>query len=201
MIVKTFAPNDRKKVMAAFQFAKQKHKGQRRHIGTAYVIHPIRVAIILLDEVGTWDADVVAAGILHDVVEDCGTRLKTISSRFGKRVASFVRILTRPRGKGESDQEKEQRKKQKLALLARTDGEARLIKCADILDNLRSAADVSWWQWSPLIRRKFPRWQREFQFAAKFAKEVHPVLYREIVHALRVFKIKRLVRGMVRFGF
>lgn len=198
---KNFGPDDRKKVLLALKFAERKHKGQRRNIGTAYVIHPLRVASILLDEVGTWDADVVVAALLHDVVEDCGVRVKTIQKRFGRRVASFVKALTRPRFKHESEIEKEQHKKRKLQLLASAAYEVRLIKCADILDNLRSAADVSAWQWTPLIRRKFPRWHREFQFSARFAKEVHLTLYREIQRALRIFELKRIVRGMVRFGF
>lgn len=197
-----FASADYKKVLTAFKFAEAKHKGQRRDEGTAYLIHPIRVATILLDDVGTWDADVVAAALLHDVVEDCGVRLSTIQRQFGKRVAHFVDMLTRKRTKPrETETEKEIQKREKLSLLTSSPIEVRLIKSADILDNLRCAADIPWWMWTPLARKKFPRWHREFHQAEQFAKDVHPVLYQEIKQALRTFDMKRLVRGVLRFGW
>lgn len=199
LVIKTFAPDDRKKVIAALQFAEVKHQGQRRDEGTAYVIHPIRVAITLLQDVGTWDADAVVSALLHDVIEDCRVHLATIRKRFGKRVAQFVLALTRKRLRRESEAQKETDKLHKLEILSRAPLEVRLIKCADILDNLRCAADVPIWAWTALAIRKFPRWRREFHTAAEFAKGVHPVLHKEIMRALRTFEVKRIVRGVVRF--
>lgn len=201
LVEKNFGPQDRKKIQAAFEFAQVKHQGQRRAEGTAYFIHPVRVAITLIQDVGTWDADVVAAGLLHDVVEDCRVHLLTIAKRFGKRVAQFVEALTRRRSKQETEVEKERHKLEKLTKLQRQPLEVRMVKCADILDNLRSASDVPFWAWTKLARKKFPRWHREFHVASEFAKGVHPVLYREIQKALRMFDLKRVMRGMVRLGF
>lgn len=196
---KNFSPEDRKKIGAALAFAVRKHKGQRRAEGTSYIIHPIRVALILIENVGTWDADIVATALLHDVVEDCGVRLNELRKRFGKRVAYFVEEMTRRRRKGESDAEKEIRKKEKLAALKKAPLEVQLIKCADILDNLRCAGQVPWWAWTPLARRKFARWHREYHYALDFAKAAHPVLYKEIQKALRAFDLKRIIRGFVRW--
>lgn len=200
LVDKGFSKEDREKILAAFQFAQLKHKGQRRDEGAAYVIHPIRVAIILLDNAGTSDADVAVSALLHDVIEDCGVRIVSIEKRFGKRVAQFVKALTRIPIKGESDIEKEKHKKQKFMELEHKPLEIRLIKCADILDNLRCAADVAFWSWTPIARKKFPRWRREFHAAAGFSKHVHPILHREIQKALTVFEVKRIVREVVRFG-
>lgn len=200
LVAEHFGPDDRKKIIAAFEFASRKHAGQRRDEGTAYIIHPVRVAITLLDDIGTWDADMVAGGLLHDVVEDCGVRIKTIRKQFGKRAAGFVLAMTRPRIRGEGEVEKEKHKIEKLASLAKASLELRMLKGADILDNLRCAADVPWWKWTPIARKKFPRWYREFHFAAKLTKGVHPVLYREIENALRIFGVKRIIRGVVRLG-
>ena len=200
LLEKGFSKEDRKKIIAAFQFARLKHKGQRRDEGSAYIIHPLRVGIILLENIGTWDSDVVSAALLHDVVEDCRVRLYSIEKRFGKRVADFVRALTRMRKKGETDTEKEIRKKEKILTLVNEPVEVRFIKCADILDNLRCAADVPFWSWTPIAQRKFPRWRREFHVAEGFAKKVHPVLHSEIQNALRLFEVKRIVRGVVRLG-
>ncbi len=200
LVAEHFGPDDRKKIIAAFEYANLKHARQRRDEGTAYIIHPVRVAITLLDDIGTWDADMIASALLHDVVEDCGVRIKTIKKKFGKRVAAFVLAVTRPRERGESETEKEKHKIEKLTTLAKASLEIRMLKGADILDNLRCAADVPWLSWTPIARKKFPRWYREFRVAAKLAKGVHPVLYREIVSALRVFEVKRIVRGVVRLG-
>lgn len=201
LVSRNFGPLDQKKVLDALEFASRAHKGQRRDEGTAYIIHPIRVGIILLESVGTWDSDVVAAALLHDVVEDCGVRLRTIQVHFGRRVGHFVNALTRRKNGRETESEKEMHKRQKLAALAREPLEIRLIKCADILDNLRCAADVPWWSWTAIARRKFPRWRREFHLASEFAKGIHPLLYREMKNALRIFELKRIVRGVMRFGW
>ena len=200
LVSKNFSRRDQEKILEALAFADAKHRRQRRDEGTAYIIHPVRVAMILIEDVGTWDGDVVVAALLHDVVEDCGVRPAVIQKKFGRRVAHFVKALTNPRNYGESEAEKEKRKKQKLSALVRAPLEVRLIKCADILDNLRSAADVPFWAWTPIARKKFPRWRREFYFAADFAKGVHPVLYGKIVKALRTFEVKRVMRGLVRFA-
>ena len=201
LVEKSFGKEDREKILAALKFAKFKHKGQRRdEESAAYIIHPVRVALTLLENVGTWDADVVVGALLHDVVEDCGVRLHSIEKRFGKRVAYFVKALTRIPKKGETDAEKEIRKKEKIRELAYESLEVRLIKCADILDNLRCAADVPFWSWTPIAQRKFPRWRREFYVAEELAKQVHPVLHHEIQNALRVFEVKRIARGVVRLG-
>ena len=198
---KNFAIEDGKKITSALRFAEVKHKGQRRdEESAAYVIHPIRVATTLLEDVGIWDGDVVVGALLHDLVEDCGVRLGMIEKRFGKRVSEFVKALTRMAIKGESDSEKEAHKKQKLTELGYASLEIRLIKCADILDNLRCAADVPFWSWTPIARRKFPRWRREFHVAEEFAKHTHPFFYKEIHTELRTFEVKRIMRGVVRLG-
>lgn len=192
-----FGPDDQKKIIAAFKFARSAHKGQRRAEGTAYIIHPIRAAAILMDEVGTWDSDIIAGILLHDVIEDCGVPLTTVEKQFGKRVAKFVQIMTRPRHWGETEEEKERNKMRHLKKIARGPFEWKLLKCADLLDNMRSASDVPFYE---VAWRQFPRWRREFDRDVKFAKTVHPVLYREMEKALRVFNLKRVVRGVVRLG-
>lgn len=197
LVSENFGPDDVKKILAALKFAQQAHKGQRRDEGEAYIVHPIRVAINLVELVGTWDADVVVAALLHDVVEDCGVRVATLGKRFGRRVARFVAALTRKVVRRESEDEKERRKIEKLAALKDAPFEARLIKCADFLDNIRCAADVSFYL---AARKKFPRWHREFHHAAKFARDTHPGLAREIDYELKKFDVKRLARRFVRLG-
>ena len=84
---------DQKKILAAFEFAAEKHADQKRLSGDPYVMHPLAVATSLLE----WDMDVdtIMAGLLHDVVEDTETGLQEIEERFGKSVALLVDGVTK----------------------------------------------------------------------------------------------------------
>lgn len=75
-------------ITSAYEFAKEKHKDQRRKDGGLYISHPVEVALILssLD----FDANVVSAALLHDVVEDCDVSIKTIETMFNSKVAEMV---------------------------------------------------------------------------------------------------------------
>jgi (p)ppGpp synthase/HD superfamily hydrolase len=82
-------PNTR----AALEFADERHAGQRREADDSpFVMHPIEVATIL-HEAGYPD-DVIAAGALHDVLENTETRPRDIADRFGSRVALLVTAVT-----------------------------------------------------------------------------------------------------------
>lgn len=72
----------------AYNLAKELHKGQTRKDGTPYLSHPVEVALIL--EKLNFNEDVVAAALLHDVVEDCGYTVKQISEEFNLAVAELV---------------------------------------------------------------------------------------------------------------
>lgn len=194
---KTFGVEDQKKIFLALKFAREQHTGQRRDEGTPFLIHPVRVAITLLTVVGTWDADIVVSALLHDVLEDCAVPRVKIRKLFGKRASQFVCALTRKHGKKETDKEKEKNKIKKLLQLTQQPLEVGLIKCADFLDNIRCAADIS--VYSP-ARQKFSRWNREFRQAVQVAKTIHPVLYQEMKKDLRIFELKRLTRGVIRLG-
>jgi (p)ppGpp synthase/HD superfamily hydrolase len=78
---------------AALEFADERHAGQRRESDDApFVMHPIEVATILY-EAGYPD-DVIAAGALHDVIENTNTAPRDIADRFGSRVALLVSAVT-----------------------------------------------------------------------------------------------------------
>jgi (p)ppGpp synthase/HD superfamily hydrolase len=78
---------------AALEFADERHAGQRRETDDApFVVHPIEVAS-LLHEAGYSD-DVIAAGVLHDVIENTETTLGEITQRFGSKIALLVTAVT-----------------------------------------------------------------------------------------------------------
>ncbi|MCL2405570.1 MAG: bifunctional (p)ppGpp synthetase/guanosine-3',5'-bis(diphosphate) 3'-pyrophosphohydrolase [Defluviitaleaceae bacterium] len=77
----------------AYHFAKDAHEGQLRKTGEPYVIHPLAVALILAQMRS--DLESIAAGILHDVVEDTSHTLEEIASRFGAEIAQLVDGVTK----------------------------------------------------------------------------------------------------------
>jgi len=78
---------------SAIDFALEKHRGQKRASGEAYIVHPLEVAAILTE----WgmDIDSVVAGVLHDTVEDTETTLSDIENLFGREVAFLVDGVTK----------------------------------------------------------------------------------------------------------
>lgn len=121
-------------VRAALEKARAAHAGQVRNGsgGMPYVEHPIAVAA-LLEEQGYGD-EVLAAALLHDVVEDSGTTLDEIREEFGEGVAGMVGALT----DDEALDSYRERKAEHRERVAAADGEALAIYAADKLTNVRT---------------------------------------------------------------
>jgi (p)ppGpp synthase/HD superfamily hydrolase len=82
-------------VTNAFIFASKAHEGQmRKYTGEPYMIHPMQVAKLVEQVVGDEEKEMIAAALLHDVVEDTDTTIEQIEELFGERVASLVSDLT-----------------------------------------------------------------------------------------------------------
>ena len=81
-------------VLKAFEFANEAHKGVRRRSGEPYILHPIAVAKIVVDEIGLGCKSICAA-LLHDVVEDTEFTVEDIERLFGDKIASLVDGLTK----------------------------------------------------------------------------------------------------------
>lgn len=81
-------------VIKAFEFANEAHKGVRRRSGEPYIIHPIAVAKIVVQEIGLGYKSIVTA-LLHDIVEDTEYTVEDIERLFGPKVASLVDGLTK----------------------------------------------------------------------------------------------------------
>ena len=121
----------------AWLFAAQKHAGQKRKsTEIPYIAHLMSVAALVLEAGG--DEDLAIAGLLHDVVEDCGgaPMLEEVRQRFGARVAHIVDgctdayVVPKPPWR--------QRKEEYLAHLRTADEDTRLVSTADKLHNARA---------------------------------------------------------------
>lgn len=122
-------------VEAALEFATRKHLGQfRADRVTPYVEHPKGVMAILRDEFGVAEPEVLAAALLHDTIEDTTTDYDDLAERFGRRVASWVAVLTKDKRLPEARREREY-----FDGLKRGPLQAKLCKIADSLHNLRDS--------------------------------------------------------------
>src|SRR5918999_173986 len=121
----------------AYVFSAFEHRGQVRHSGEPYLIHPLAVADFLADM--KLDAVAIAAGLLHDVVEDTLTTIDRIRELFGPEVAHVVEGVTKISAIPFSSSEERQAENFRKMLLAMVDDiRVILVKLADRLHNMRT---------------------------------------------------------------
>ena len=133
-------------VLKAFEFANEAHKGVRRRSGEPYILHPIAVAKIVVDEIGLGCKSICAA-LFHDVVEDTDFTVEDIQRLFGDKIASLVDGLTKIKTALDNDN-KNKNQANRVSLQAENfrrilvtlndDVRIVLIKLADRLHNVRT---------------------------------------------------------------
>ena len=125
------------KIKRAYFLAKEAHAGVRRRSGEPYMLHPIAVAQIAVDEIGLGAKSVIAA-LLHDVVEDTDYTVEDIDHIFGPKIASMVDGLTKMSGVFNADTSEQAEYFRKVLLTLSDDVRVILIKIADRLHNMRT---------------------------------------------------------------
>ena len=136
---------DARLVERAYETAAYLHREQRRRSGDAYITHPVAVAEILAD-LGM-GGTTLAAALLHDTIEDTETTEAEIRAEFGEKVASIVMEVT-----DDKSLPKAQRKLLQIEHAAHSSHEAKLVKLADKICNLRDMLSSPPSDW-PLNRR------------------------------------------------
>lgn len=150
----------------AVAFAADKHRNQRRKDADAspYINHPIALANVLANDGGIDEATVLCAAVLHDTIEDTETTADEIRALFGPKVAAVVLEVT-----DDKSLKKQVRKQRQVEHAPHISTEAKLVKLADKISNLRDILA------SPPVDWSAERKQDYFDWTAKVVAGVRGV--------------------------
>jgi (p)ppGpp synthase/HD superfamily hydrolase len=160
-------------VRRAYEVAQAAHFGQTRDEGSPYIVHPVRVALSLVDELNLFSPSLICSALLHDVIEDSDVTRTDVARMFDEQIAEIVWLLT----KFEDVSLREY-----LARIERAaETGAPLVKLCDRLDNMRSVIDTP----SLAKKRRYIRTTEELYLplAARTNKYLHNELRRSLEEA------------------
>ena len=143
------------RILKAAQFAAEKHKNQRRKDAEAspYINHPLALANVLAVEGGVDDSSVICAALLHDTIEDTDTTVDELHAAFGEKVTNIVLEVT-----DDKSQEKSVRKEEQVRHAPHISPQAKLVKLADKICNLRDILASPPADWSIERKRAYFEW-------------------------------------------
>ncbi|HEX5736802.1 MAG TPA: HD domain-containing protein [Blastocatellia bacterium] len=153
-------------VRLAYEVAEAAHEGQMRDEGTPYILHPVRVAVSLVDELEIYSPRLVSSALLHDVIEDSPITRQQIAELFGEDVAEVVWLLTKF--------DDVSLPAYLSAIEAASDTGAAIVKLCDRLDNLRFLAH------SPRAEKKRRYIHTTEAFYLPLARRTNKYLYDEL---------------------
>ena len=144
-------------ILKALEFAALKHRDQRRkdQVASPYINHPIALANLLAREGGITDPVVQVAAILHDTLEDTQTTLAELRAAFGAKIAAIVWEVT-----DDTTLPKAERKRLQIEHASKLSHEAKLVKLADKICNIRDVADHPPARWDLARRREYFEWAK-----------------------------------------
>jgi guanosine-3',5'-bis(diphosphate) 3'-pyrophosphohydrolase len=155
--------NDLALIFKALEFASIKHRDQRRKDADAspYINHPIALAKVLCVEGGVTDVNAICGAILHDTIEDTETTAEELTEILGETVSKIVQEVT-----DDKKLPKEVRKRLQIEHAPHASHQAKLVKLADKICNLRDIVSTPPADWS--LQRK----QEYFDWAKKVVDQI-----------------------------
>src|SRR6188472_430860 len=130
-------PGDKRLIRLAFEMAVEAHKTMRRKSGEPYILHPIAVARICVEEIGLGVRSTICS-LLHDTVEDTDVTLEDVQREFGSEIAKIVDGLTKISNVIDVNASQQAENFKKILLTLTDDPRVILIKLADRLHNMRT---------------------------------------------------------------
>jgi GTP pyrophosphokinase len=191
---------DKELLRAAFEMAADAHKTMRRKSGEPYILHPIAVAMICVDEIGLGVRSTICA-LLHDTVEDTDVTLEDVKNEFGNEIAKIVDGLTKISSVMNTNSSQQAENFKKILLTLTDDPRVILIKLADRLHNMRTLdsmkqekqlkiASETIWVYAPLAHR-MGLYNIKTELEDLSMKYLEPDKYKEIAKKLAETKRER----------
>jgi len=191
---------DKELLRTAFEMAAEAHKTMRRKSGEPYVLHPLAVAMICVEEIGLGVRSTICA-LLHDTVEDTDIALDDIKSEFGNEIAKIVDGLTKISTVMDTNSSQQAENFKKILLTLTDDPRVILIKLADRLHNMRTLdamkqekqlkiASETIWVYAPLAHR-MGLYNLKTELEDLSMKYMEPDTYKEIAKKLAETKRER----------
>jgi GTP pyrophosphokinase len=193
-------PGDKDMIRTAFEMAADAHKTMRRKSGEPYILHPIAVAKICVEEIGLGVRSTICS-LLHDTVEDTDITLEDVEREFGSEIARIVDGLTKISNVIDVNASKQAENFKKILLTLTDDPRVILIKLADRLHNMRTLDSVkrenqlkisseTVYVYGPLAHR-MGLYNIKTEMEDLAMKYLEPDTYREIVQKLAETKRER----------
>jgi GTP diphosphokinase / guanosine-3',5'-bis(diphosphate) 3'-diphosphatase len=191
---------DKELVRQAFEMAAEAHKTMRRKSGEPYIIHPIAVAMICVEEIGLGVRSTICA-LLHDTVEDTDITLEDVEREFGIEIAKIVDGLTKISSVIDTNTSQQAENFKKILLTLTDDPRVILIKLADRLHNMRTLdsmkrekqlkiASETVWVYAPLAHR-MGLYNIKTELEDLSMKYLEPDAYKDIARKLSETKRER----------
>jgi len=191
---------DRQLVRTAFEMAVEAHKTMRRKSGEPYILHPLAVAMICVEEIGLGVRSTICA-LLHDTVEDTEITLDDVKREFGEEIARIVDGLTKISTVIDTSSSAQAENFKKILLTLTDDPRVILIKLADRLHNMRTLDSMkrekqlkisseSVWVYAPLAHR-MGLYAIKTEMEDLAMKYMEPEAYKDIAQRLSETKRER----------
>ena len=191
---------DKELLRTAFEMAANAHKTMRRKSGEPYILHPIAVAMICVEEIGLGVRSTICA-LLHDTVEDTDISLEDVEMEFGTEIAKIVDGLTKISGVIDTNTSQQAENFKKILLTLTDDPRVILIKLADRLHNMRTLdhmkrekqlkiASETVWVYAPLAHR-MGLYSIKTELEDLSMKYMEPESYKDIAKKLSETKRER----------
>ncbi len=191
---------DKQLVRIAFEMSVNAHKTMRRKSGEPYILHPLAVAMICVEEIGLGVRSTICA-LLHDTVEDTDITLEDVQSEFGNEIAKIVDGLTKISNVIDTNTSQQAENFKKILLTLTDDPRVILIKLADRLHNMRTLdfmkkekqlkiASETVWVYAPLAHR-MGLYNIKTELEDLSMKYMEPDAYKDIAKRLAETKRER----------
>jgi guanosine-3',5'-bis(diphosphate) 3'-pyrophosphohydrolase len=191
---------DKELVRRAFEMAAEAHKTMRRKSGEPYIIHPLAVAMICVEEIGLGVRSTICA-LLHDTVEDTDLTIEDVEREFGHEIARIVDGLTKISTVIDNNTSQQAENFKKILLTLTDDPRVILIKLADRLHNMRTLDSMkrekqlkisseTVWVYAPLAHR-MGLYNIKTELEDLSMKYMEPETYKDIARKLAETKRER----------